>query len=50
MKRNLFDELRRVHCIKIRTRRKKITLKHFTIEKKPELTITPEELLTFVND
>ena len=46
MKRNLFDELNEGFAALKSEREGKITLKHFTVEKKPELTITPEELLT----
>ena len=46
MKRNLFDELNEGFSALKSEREGKITLKHFTVEKKPELTITPEELLT----
>ena len=46
MKRNLFDELNEGFAALKSEREDKITLKHFTVEKKPELTITPEELLT----
>ena len=45
MKRNLFDELNKGFAALKSEREGKITLKHFTVEKKPELTITPEELL-----
>ena len=46
MKRNLFDELNEGFTALKSEREGKITLKHSTVEKKPELTITPEELLT----
>jgi len=46
MKRNLFDELNERFAALKSEREGKITLKHHTVEKKPELTITPEELLT----
>ena len=46
MKRNLFDELNEGFTALISEREGKITLKQFTIEKKPGLTITPQELLT----
>jgi putative transcriptional regulator len=46
MKRNLFDELNEGLTAIKSERERKITLKHFTVEKKPGLTITPEELLT----
>ncbi len=45
MKRNLFDELNEGFAALKAEREGKITLKHLTIEKKPKLTITPEELL-----
>ena len=46
MKRNLFDELNEGFAALKSEREGKITLKHHTVEKKPEFTITPEELLT----
>lgn len=46
MKRNLFDELNEGFTALKSEREGKITLKQHTVEKKPELTITPEELLT----
>ncbi len=46
MKRNLFDELNEGFAALKLEREGKITLKHHTVEKKPELTITPEELLS----
>jgi len=46
MKRNLFDELNEGFAALKSERECKITLKHHTVERKPELTITPEELLT----
>jgi putative transcriptional regulator len=46
MKRNLFDELNEGFAALKSEREGKITLKHHTVEKKPELAITPEELLT----
>lgn len=46
MKRNLFDELNEGFTALKSEREGKITLKHLTVEKKPELTITPEELLS----
>ena len=45
MKRNLFDELNEGFTALKSAREGKITLKHHSVEKKPELTITPEELL-----
>jgi len=45
MKRNLFDELNEGFTALKSEREGKITLKHLRLEKKPELTITPEELL-----
>jgi len=46
MKRNLFDELNEGFTALKSEREGKITLKHLRVEKKPELTITPEELLS----
>ena len=46
MKRNLFDELNEGFTALKSEREGKITLKHIMVEKKPELTITPEELLS----
>jgi putative transcriptional regulator len=46
MKRNLFDELNEGFTALRSEREGKITLKHNTVEKKPALTITPEELLS----
>lgn len=46
MKRDLFDELNEGFTALKLEREGKITLKHHTVEKKPKLTITPEELLT----
>ena len=46
MNRNLFDELNEGFAALKSEREGKITLKHHTVEKKPELTITPEELLS----
>jgi putative transcriptional regulator len=46
MKRDLFDELNEGFAALKSEREGKIKLKHFTVEKKPELTITPEELLS----
>ncbi|MEI6336436.1 MAG: transcriptional regulator [Methylococcaceae bacterium] len=45
MKRNLFDELNEGFTALKSEREGKITLKQCTVEKKPALTITPEELL-----
>ena len=46
MKRNLFDELNEGFTALKSERQGKITLKQHTVEKKPALTITPEELLS----
>jgi len=46
MKRNLFDELNEGFTALKSEREGKITLKQHTVEKKPALTITPEELLS----
>ena len=46
MKRNLFDELNEGFTALKSEREGKITLKHLKVEKKPELTITPEKLLS----
>ncbi len=46
MKRNLFDELNEGFTALKSERKGKITLKQHTVEKKPALTITPEELLS----
>jgi len=42
----LFDELNEGFTALKSEREGKITLKHIMVEKKPELTITPEELLS----
>jgi putative transcriptional regulator len=46
MKRNLFDELNEGFTALKSEREGKITLKHHMVEKKLELTIAPEELLS----
>ena len=46
MKRNLFVELNEGFTALKSEREGKITLKQHTVEKKPALTITPEELLS----
>ena len=46
MKRNLFDELNEGFTELKSDREDKITLKHHSVEKKPVLKITPEELLS----
>ena len=45
MKRNLYDGLNEGFTALKSEREGKITLKHHPVEKKPTLTITPEELL-----
>lgn len=46
MKRNLFNELKEGFTALESARKGKITLRQHGVEKKPALTITPEELLS----
>ncbi len=46
MKRNLFNELKEGFTALESARKGKITLRQHVLEKKPALTITPEELLS----
>jgi putative transcriptional regulator len=46
MKRNLFNELKEGFTALESAREGKITLRQHAVEKKPALTITPEELLS----
>ena len=46
MKRNLFNELKEGFTALESAREGKITLRQHVVEKKPALTITPEELLS----
>ncbi len=45
MKRNLFDELKEGFTALESARKGKITLRHHAVEKKPTLSVSPEELL-----